>query len=336
MIQSNILRQPNTVILSSTGKKVCMSPEQVNHETNDEATMLPDPINLKRACEQCSHLSVCTLYQKLDNNLPSNPKHAMHELVPQSTQHLNEKELDFFATHSSMAQLERKEATKFNRIKSLWCDTPTQREVMGNAIAELKIETCDSYHKNDNSNGHPHTFRRIDAKTAMIPKNIFGVGELVMVGTEHIIALTQGTITSIDEKGISIVLDRNLHDLKVLKDKSNIFHIDRYEYSAGSSYNLVNLAKLMSNESNIATQLRSIIVNQGRETSFLKGLPREVATSPQAKAILRPLNKVQQKAVFKVMMAEQLVLLEGMPGCGKTTVIVALIRLLLTLGKSVS
>ena len=317
------------------GNRGCSTSDmQEIDNVEDKSTMLPDPINLKRACEQCSHLGVCTLYQKLNNKLPSNPKHAMHELVPQSTQHLNEKELKFFDTHSSMAQLERKEAMKFNRIKSLWCDTPEQREVMGNAIAGLEIKTRD----NDNNHsigGHPHSFGRKDAENSMIPKNVFSIGELVMLGTEKMIALSQGTIISMDETQISVNLDRNLHDLKVLNNKPNTFHIDRYEYSSGASYNLVNLAKLMSNENNIANQLRNIIVNQGRDTTFLKGLPREVATSPQAKAILRPLNKVQQKAVFKVMMAEQLVLLEGMPGCGKTTVIVALIRLLLTLGKSV-
>ena len=137
------------------------------------------------------------------------------------------------------------------------------------------------------------------------------------------------------ENKIIVILDRDLHNLQVLEGKNNIFHIDRFEYSSGSSFNMVNLAKLMSNENPIAENLRNIIVNKGKDAKFLSGLPKEVATSSQAKAILRPLNRVQQKAVFRSMMAEQFVLLEGMPGCGKTTVIVALIRLLLTLGKSV-
>ena len=89
-----------------------------------------------------------------------------------------------------------------------------------------------------------------------------------MIGTEQMIALSQGTITSINENCITIKLDRNLRELKVLKDKSNTFHIDRYEYSSGSSYNLVNLAKLMSNENSIATQLRDIVINQGQDTTF--------------------------------------------------------------------
>jgi DNA replication ATP-dependent helicase Dna2 len=50
---------------------------------------------------------------------------------------------------------------------------------------------------------------------------------------------------------------------------------------------------------------------------------------------LRPLNRVQQKAIFRTIMAEEYVLIRGMPGSGKTTAIVALIRLLVALGKTV-
>ena len=300
-----------------------------------ELALLPEPINLKRACEKCAHLNVCTLYQKLENKVPTNPMHAMNELVPQTTQHLNEDEINFFAKHSIMAQLERNEAGKFSRIKSLWCNTPMQRESMGNAIANLQIIPVNQHQNKDNAAGFRHIFaKNVLTEGSVIPNGVFNIGELVMVGTEEMIALSQGTINFIDENQIIVVLDRDLHNLQVVKE-NNIFHLDRYEYSSGSSFNLVNLAKLLSNDNPVAARLRSILVNQGRESTFLSGLPKEVATSPQAKAILRPLNRVQQKAVFRVMMAEQFVLLEGMPGSGKTTVIVALIRLLLTLGKSV-
>lgn len=305
-------------------------------EKEDELAFLPEPINLRRACEQCSHLNVCTLYQKL-GKLPSNPKHAMHELVPQGTDHLTEQELEFFANHSSMAQLESKEAKKFSRIKNIWCNTPLQREETGNAIANLQLLPLES-HRNENltTNDYRHVFEKFKSDGSKISKCVFNIGELVMVGTQGMIALTQGTVNSVDEQQIILTLDRNLHNLQVLHEKHSIFYIDRYEYTSGSSYNLVNLAKLMSSENPIAMGLRNTLVNQGKDATFMKGLPKEYAISPQAKLILRPLNRVQQKAVFRVMMAEQFVLLEGMPGCGKTTVIVALIRLLLTLGKSVS
>ena len=298
---------------------------------------LPEPINSKRACEQCSLLNVCTLYQKLGNEVPSAPNHAMHELIPQSTNHLMMEDLEFFASNSSMAQMELKESLKLNGVKKLWCNTPSQREIMGNAISNLQVKRLgDIQYNATDISSVKHTFTRIDLKeNSSLPKTTFTTGELVIVSTDHIIALSQGTVYSLDENKIIVILDRDLHNLQLLEGKNNIFHIDRYEYSSGSSFNMVNLAKLMSKENPIAEKLRNIIVNKGKDAKFLSGLPKEVATSSQAKAILRPLNRVQQKAVFRSMMAEQFVLLEGMPGCGKTTVIVALIRLLLTLGKSV-
>ena len=51
---------------------------------------------------------------------------------------------------------------------------------------------------------------------------------------------------------------------------------------------------------------------------------------------MRSLNRVQQKAVFRSLMCDQFsLLIRGMPGIGKTTTIVGLVRLLSKLGQSV-
>ena len=89
------------------------------------------------------------------------------------------------------------------------------------------------------------------------------------------------------------------------------------------SSSMVNLARLLS-DNPASGRLRDIVIDL-KEASFVKGLPREVAAV--GRKILRPLNRVQQKAVFKTLMAESFVLLKGMPGTGKTTLIVALLRL---------
>ena len=56
---------------------------------------LPGPINAKRACKECSHLTSCSMYQKLENNIPSEP-HAMSELVPTVLDHLTSEDVEFF------------------------------------------------------------------------------------------------------------------------------------------------------------------------------------------------------------------------------------------------
>ena len=81
-----------------------------------------------------------------------------------------------------------------------------------------------------------------------------------------------------------------------------------------------------------AKRLRDILLGRTKAT-FIGGLPKEVAMI--GKAILKPLNRVQQKAIFKTLMAEKFVLLKGMPGSGKTTLIVAMVKLLVKMKKTV-
>ena len=52
-----------------------------------------------------------------------------------------------------------------------------------------------------------------------------------------------------------------------------------------------------------------------RPPAFLPGLGRLVVT--KCRAILRPLNKLQQRALLRVMMAEDYLLIQGMPGTGE-------------------
>ena len=114
---------------------------------------------------------------------------------------------------------------------------------------------------------------------------------------------------------------------------NTIFVMDKYEYVSGGSGNWTNLAKLMSNNPK-AKNLRDIIIAKN-PAEFVSGLSKETALL--AKPIVKPmkLNAVQSKAIFKILMAKHYALCLGMPGSGKTTLIVALVRLLVKMGKSV-
>ena len=69
----------------------------------------------------------------------------------------------------------------------------------------------------------------------------------------------------------------------------------------------MTLAKLMSNTDQ-AKMLRDIVVSK-KAATYVSGLPKQVAMT--GKGILKPLNRVQQRAIFKTMMAEEFVLLKG-------------------------
>ena len=281
---------------------------------------LPEPINAKRACQQCEMLPVCAIQQRLNQDTaPAAPEHFKDELMPQTLSHLKDTDLDFYRHHSTNCLLETGQVRQGSKLKSLWQDLPSTREARKTAVCDLTLDDVSAHHRR-------HSFTKQN-----VPTSVLRAGETVIVSTDATLALAQGPVVRVDTNRVVVDLDRTL-----VADDHQKYHLDRYEYnltspfSSGSS-NLVNLAKLMLDNPR-AAKLRSLIIDRAPVT-FSPTLNREFAVV--AKHILRPLNVVQQKAVFKTLMAQDYALLEGMPGTGKTTVIVALIRLLMVLGKSV-
>ena len=134
---------------------------------------LPGTINAKRACKECSHLTSCSMYQKLENNIPPEP-HAMSELVPTVLDHLNSEDVEFFNKWSTMNSLESGEARKGSKLKSLWCMTPLQRESQGSAISELKVIKSD----------FPIvTFGKSHSRPLGSSLNVFQPGEFVIISS---------------------------------------------------------------------------------------------------------------------------------------------------------
>ncbi|CAB4060456.1 DNA2 [Lepeophtheirus salmonis] len=286
----------------------------VSHLLNLNYKDLPEPINLKTACEKCPHLIACTASIG-DQNFGES--HAMHVLIPDSLKHLTKEELNFFDRWNKMISFETYENRSSSRQKDLWLKLPEERKKNNQALDNLTLIR---------ENDMKHSFRGDMANLSNPP---FAIGETILVSTKNAIALAQGTVYRIGTEVIEVILDRNLY--KDQEWKNCIFCIDKYEY-VPSSAALVNLAKLMS-DTEESKKLRSLIIDK-RQVEFLQGLPKEVAIN--AKPILKTLNRVQQKAIFKTLMAKDNICLKGMPGTGKTTLIVALIRLLaMTMKKSV-
>jgi len=274
---------------------------------------LPEPISFQNACVKCAFLDVCSFYQVTQGDVPAAP-HPMATLAPQAVNHLTQPHKDWFTHWVGLLGLEAGESSKSKGVSNLWVKTPQEREIEGQCLADVKLKSVvDNNHK--------------FCKDGL--SKIYVAGEMVIVSAGTELALSQGIVTWIGVGEIDVNLDRNLSDMPGWKDKK--YSIDRYTYQGSMSSNYVALARMMADLPN-AAKLRSLVID-GQEATFLKGLPREVAT--QGKNIIKDLNKVQQKAVFRCMMAETHALIRGMPGSGKTTTIVGLVRLLISLGKSV-
>ena len=285
---------------------------------------LPAPIESRRICAGCPQLLVCSMYQKIRQDATLQGSHPMAELVPQAVDHLSQTHEEFFERWSLMMALEFERKEQDNKLKNLWCMTPLQRESDGMAITGLSLKKNDSAIEDSNV----HEFIRNRDEIAL---TTFKTGDTVTLSTDKELALSQGVVVEVSKTKIVVALDRDLHSMGDDFITERVYHIDQYQYQGAGSSSMVNLAKLMS-DSPKAEKLRGLIVDHNR-VNFLKGLSKEVI--PTGRHILRSLNSVQQKAIFKTLMAEQYVLLQGLPGTGKTTLIVALVRLLVAMEKTV-
>ena len=281
---------------------------------------LPAPIESRRICAACPHLLACSMYQKIRLDPTLQGSHPMAELVPQAVNHLSQRHEDFFEKWGLMMALESESNEQDSKLKRLWCMTPLQRESEGMAITGLSLSKKDTATAESNV----HEFIRNNGEIATA---IFKIGDTVTLSTDKELALSQGVIVEVAKTRISIALDRDLMSM----GDGRVYHIDQHQYQGAGSNSMVNLVKLMSDTPK-AEELRALIVDKN-QVNFLKGLSKEVIHT--GRHILRSLNKVQQKAVFKTLMAEQYVLLQGLPGTGKTTLIVALVRLLIEMNKTV-
>ena len=198
--------------------------------------------------------------------------------------------------------------------------TPSQRELQGQAISNLRV------------------MQSSDFPIIMLGKangeelgpcvTIFQPGDLVIISSYTELALAQGSVINVTPSGISLRMDKEINC-----GPSSTYVIDKFEYSSSGSGNWLNLARLMSDNAR-SKFIRDHVIAK-RPAEFVSGLSKDTAL--MAKPILRPmnLNSVQSKAIFKILMAKNFNLCLGMPGTGKTTLIVALVRLLAKMGKSV-
>jgi len=174
------------------------------------------------------------------------------------------------------------------------------------------------------------------------------VGDAIVVSVEpDLLALTKGYIIGLTPEEVTIGVDHKLdpQDIaervreksgnKALYDDVVEFRIDKDELFTGMAkirYNLANLffAHGDTRSLELVVDLRPPVFNKQYD---------ELLDSPQHGPVLldiaKTLNSSQNLAVEKVLNAEDYALILGMPGTGKTTVIAALIKALVDLGKTV-
>ncbi|CAE7201124.1 unnamed protein product, partial [Rhizoctonia solani] len=161
-------------------------------------------------------------------------------------------------------------------------------------------------------------------------------GDAVTISIDPgLLAFARGFVLDITMKSITVAFDQELalEGVAIRKhSKSKVgiadFRIDKDDYSGGMAKLRANLAALFYQPGD-ERRLR-LVVDLTRPRFFV---PTEDGKLPESRAAL--LNPNQRAAIELVLRAQDYALVLGMPGTGKTTMVVELIKELVRRGKSV-
>lgn len=194
------------------------------------------------------------------------------------------------------------------------------------------------------------------------------VGDAVTISVEpHLLALARGFVLKLTSTSVVIGVDHDLSPGSIKAklsytsgyqddNETLVFRIDRDELFGGMGRMRNNLAHLfyVNDEDGKTRRLRELIVDlkaplfhndvPPQAKKLLRKLviearpvpkPAEASKTEQKEPFKLGLNQTQIDALRKIISAQDYALILGMPGTGKTTVITALICILVQLGKTV-
>ena len=298
-----------------------------NVSENQVGSELPDLEESTFNCRLCEQRFTCGLTSRLIQN--KQPKlvdlHTDTENYPISHS-------TFFVKWYKLCILEYPiSATPSD--SQIWRQSYQQRVDSGLVDGELLID----HQRKENTEkcGEGYLIKFKSANNAPI-RNIM-VEDRVIVSPQCLskINVCSGTVVKAENTYVEIISEQTIDEKKAT---SKLWRLDKTEVASGSTLGLMlsNLSTFMSQSIPRIIKVRKLIVDA--ETPKFANTDKNLIPTEmrdQAKEILRGLNACQKLAVRKVLMCSDYTIIRGMPGSGKTTVIVAVIRLLLLCGHRV-
>ncbi|KAI6145369.1 Dna2-domain-containing protein [Pisolithus tinctorius] len=315
-----------------------------------QEAFLPPTLDDERICKKCYALDTCMLYRKAVENAEddSSPIAGIYEL---KTSHLTPSQAEFFKRWEALITLEEQDAVRFK--KELWTMNAQEREEKGRCFGSMIIDP--SYVPSQTGGTgkiHRHTYRFVRARDGLAAEDYPSLlnghmtfGDAISISVEpELLALARGFILHLSPTEVVVGVDHELSIMKITsrlralrKTKGRItplFRIDKDELVSGLGRIRDNLAHLFYAEGDskrleLVVDLRTPTF--GDEQTTLDTL-RDVPEYVEATGYLNP---SQLGAMARVLSAHDYALILGMPGTGKTTVIAALIRTFVGMGKTV-
>uniref|UniRef100_A0A0M3I7R0 DNA replication ATP-dependent helicase/nuclease n=1 Tax=Ascaris lumbricoides TaxID=6252 RepID=A0A0M3I7R0_ASCLU len=260
---------------------------------------IPEPLSNARNCKCCEYSTVCCALQKTVES-SQYVSSSMMELQSLLTSHLTSAHLQYFAKWVRWLFLEWNAAKSVKvDVRDIWKMDNKKREELGRCLTNMSIDfEC---------TGDDCAVVKFKRKSGSPIKSVFTKGDMVIVSTEKNLALAMGPVEATDGKSIDILLSKQSAQLK----SGGTFVLDKYESFSTYSSNLCNVGLLMENEAHTA-KLRSLLIDLNAPT-FSKIAKDEVA---KISTIVRRLNGEQAHAVVKSLVADDYVLIQGLPGSG--------------------
>lgn len=326
-----------------------------------ERTQLPPMIKRSSMCNRCYSKTPCFIYHKLADNGDGETSGLGDDFV-KSMDHLTSQHRDFFQKWDNLITKEELSMMRFKR--ELWTLLSSEREALGRCFGNVVIEPGSGYEDEEGTkiNRYRYTFVKKQASPSFsFTESQLTVGEPIVISDEEgHFALSNGYITQVSPKRITVAVDRRLHNsrtrapgfdprtnqsfrgiMEIRDDSASsnhplepedevIYRLDKDEFSNGMAIVRSNLVAMMERDLFQARNLRRLII-EGEAPKFNP----TIAPVQMSDADRQSLNVDQRRAIDKVMSARDYALVLGMPGTGKTTTISHIIRALVSQGKSV-
>ncbi|XP_045486956.1 DNA replication ATP-dependent helicase/nuclease DNA2 isoform X1 [Pieris rapae] len=284
---------------------------------------LPEPVHHHNACSKCPYLTICSLHLWHTNDVIVSETHPLAKLRDTALGHLSSTHVSYFLHWTSLLKLEEMAQMSNSPLHALWTVSPENRAQRGTCSANLKLISVKRL-----DDRYAHVFEKMNKDIENHPLKGPKEGEFSIVSLDARPWIAAGVVTLTTKTELHINLERNL---SLRHNKNTVFHIDTYESYATTVQNLTNLGVLME-DSDRALRLRKLIIEKD-EPEFIEKLPREVGRL--GSKLMRNLNIEQQRAVLKALSCNDYVLLQGLPGTGKTQTISVLIQMLVCLKQRV-
>uniref|UniRef100_H2ZHQ4 DNA replication ATP-dependent helicase/nuclease n=1 Tax=Ciona savignyi TaxID=51511 RepID=H2ZHQ4_CIOSA len=320
-------RADQTGVLLLRNKVYYLAKTTIKKSTTSDSTFIPSnfppTIDNTRSCQRCSQLRNCAL---MSLKAAIDQTSELMVLLSQIFEHLTDTDLAYFKHWATCTFLEEQETNKKEKQKRFWLKTANERLILQfinvcvNYIRPVAVKVCAT------AQIQVVLYNLLHCRQDCGMGNTFQIGEMVLIsGTEpNHIAMATGVVHAINQSFISITTDRCVPTFW-------LYFLSSAEMNCPLQSALSNLSILMSDNPQ-CNSLRQLIIMH-REPSFVKNLdfvPR--SAKDEVGRMLRGLNRTQRQAIKRVLLSKDYTLVVGMPGSGKTTTIVAMIRILLLCG----